>query len=84
MPSGRIPGAGVDGKSGFKDLTTENILSWSYDSVSDELMAINDFESVFFEDYEKNWIRIMDEIIEKHGSWETRRGYKRWHLMEVA
>ena len=41
-------------------------------------------ENYNFEDYEKNWIRIMDEIIEKHGSWETRRGYKRWHLMEVA
>ena len=37
-----------------------------------------------FEDYEKSWIEIMDEIIENHGSWDTRKGYKRWHLMEVA
>jgi glycosyltransferase involved in cell wall biosynthesis len=37
-----------------------------------------------FEDYEKNWIKIMDEIIENHGSWDSRVGYKRWHLMEVA
>jgi glycosyltransferase involved in cell wall biosynthesis len=37
-----------------------------------------------FEDYEKNWIKIMDEVIEKHGSWDNRKGYKRWHLMEVV
>ena len=37
-----------------------------------------------FEDYEKNWVKIIDEMMEKHGSWENRRGYKRWHLMEVA
>jgi len=37
-----------------------------------------------FEQYEKGWIKIMDEIVEKHGSWETRRAYERWHLLEVA
>ena len=37
-----------------------------------------------FEDYEKKWIETMDRIIEKHGSWETRKNYKRWHLKEVA
>jgi len=37
-----------------------------------------------FENYEKNWVKIMDEIVEKHGSWDTRKGYKCWHLMEVA
>ena len=37
-----------------------------------------------FEQYEKGWVKIMDEIVEKHGSWETRRGYDRWHLLEVA
>ena len=37
-----------------------------------------------FEDYEKNWVKAIDEMVEKHGSWETRKGYKRWHLMEVA
>jgi len=26
----------------------------------------------------------MDEFIEKHGSYETRKNYKRWHLLEVA
>ena len=37
-----------------------------------------------FEDYEKNWVKVIDEMMEKHGSWENRKGYKRWHLMEVA
>ena len=37
-----------------------------------------------FDDYEKGWVHLMDDIIERQGSWETRRGYKRWHLMEVA
>ena len=37
-----------------------------------------------FEDYQNKWIKLMDEIIEKHGSWETRKNYNRWHLLEVA
>ena len=37
-----------------------------------------------FEEFENSWVSLMDEIIERHGSWETRRGYKRWHLLEVA
>jgi len=37
-----------------------------------------------FDKLEKQWVKLMDEIVEKHGSWETRRGYERWHLLEVA
>ena len=37
-----------------------------------------------FEKFEKRWVEYMDQIVENHGSWENRRGYKRWHLMEVA
>jgi len=37
-----------------------------------------------FEKFEKKWVEKMDEIVEKHGSWDTRQGYQRWHLMEVA
>lgn len=37
-----------------------------------------------FEGYEQQWVAKMDEITEKHGSWETRQGYKRWHLLEVS
>ena len=37
-----------------------------------------------FETLEKNWVKTMDEIIAKHWSWESRVGYQRWHLLEVA
>tara|TARA_R100001129_G_scaffold181759_1_gene161427 strand:+ start:42 stop:1334 length:1293 start_codon:yes stop_codon:yes gene_type:complete len=37
-----------------------------------------------FEKFNENWVTLMDEIAETHGSWETRRKYKRWHLLEVA
>tara|TARA_R110000824_G_scaffold76640_1_gene194072 strand:- start:11598 stop:12884 length:1287 start_codon:yes stop_codon:yes gene_type:complete len=41
-------------------------------------------ENYNFEDFESKWVEVMDNFIEKHGSWETRKGYKLWHLMEVA
>ena len=37
-----------------------------------------------FEDFENSWIELMDRVIKEHGSWETRKNYKRWHLLEVA
>jgi glycosyltransferase involved in cell wall biosynthesis len=37
-----------------------------------------------FEVYEESWIKTMDEFIERNGSWENRKGYKPWHLLEVA
>ncbi len=37
-----------------------------------------------FKGYEEKWVNLMDEIVEKHGSWETRKNYRRWHLKEVA
>jgi hypothetical protein len=37
-----------------------------------------------FENFEKMWVELMDNTIEKYGSWETREGYEKWHLMEVA
>ena len=37
-----------------------------------------------FDTFEKRWVELMDDIMERHGSWDTRNGYERWHLMEVA
>jgi len=37
-----------------------------------------------FETFEKDWVTLMDHVVEDYGSWETRRGYERWHLLEVA
>ena len=37
-----------------------------------------------FETYEKSWIDLIDDVTERHGSWENRANHKRWYLMEVA
>ena len=37
-----------------------------------------------FSTFQKQWIEVMDGIVERHGSWDTRKLYKRWHLKEVA
>ena len=36
-----------------------------------------------FDDFCNNWVETIDEVCEKHGSWETRKGYNRWKLMEI-
>ena len=37
-----------------------------------------------FEDFNKKWIELMDDIHERHGSWDTRKGYKSWEIKEIA
>ena len=37
-----------------------------------------------FEGFQRQWVDLIEDIIERHGSWETRTGYDRWHLLEVA
>ena len=37
-----------------------------------------------FDNFEKSWINLIDGLIEEHGSWDERKGHKRWHLLEVA
>ncbi|MEK7092482.1 MAG: hypothetical protein AAB907_02560, partial [Patescibacteria group bacterium] len=34
-----------------------------------------------FEHYQKRWPELMQEVYEKHGSWETRKNYKS-HICE--
>ena len=41
-------------------------------------------ENYNFETFEKKWINKIDEIVEKHGSWESRKNYNKWTLKEVA
>ena len=41
-------------------------------------------ENYNFENYEKRWVDLMDQVVEKYGSWENRKGYERYHLVEVA
>jgi len=37
-----------------------------------------------FEQFQSNWVNLIDSVVENHGSWETRVGYDRWELLEVA
>ena len=37
-----------------------------------------------FKNFEKSWVELMDSITEQLGSWQNRKGYKAWHLMEVS
>jgi glycosyltransferase involved in cell wall biosynthesis len=37
-----------------------------------------------FENFCESWIELMDSIHERYGSWETRKGYKSWELLEVS
>jgi len=37
-----------------------------------------------FENFHKSWERIIADVIEKHGSWATRKGHKTWTLKEAA
>ena len=55
----------------------------SYDKMS--TLGIQHVKANYnFDKYEKSWVKTMDEIIEKYGAWENRKGHERWHLMEVA
>jgi len=36
-----------------------------------------------FETFNKQWTDIMLKVHEKHGSWQTRKNYKSWELLEV-
>ena len=36
-----------------------------------------------FENFAKSWDEIMTKIHEEHGSWDTRKKYKRWELIGI-
>ena len=33
--------------------------------------------------FREHWVKIFDDTIEKHGSWENRKNYQSWELMEI-
>ena len=37
-----------------------------------------------FDGYTARWVELLEDIHARHGSWETRKGYERWSLSEVA
>ena len=36
-----------------------------------------------FEKYQSGWIDILDNVYEKHGSWENRKKYSPWTIEKV-
>jgi glycosyltransferase involved in cell wall biosynthesis len=36
-----------------------------------------------FDNFAKRWDEVLTSIVEKHGSWENRKGYKAWECKEV-
>ena len=36
-----------------------------------------------FEKFTKDWIEVVDDVVEKHGSWETRKNYKTYEFTEL-
>jgi glycosyltransferase involved in cell wall biosynthesis len=37
-----------------------------------------------FENFKKQWNDLIEEVVEKCGSWEERKGYKAWDIKEVV
>ena len=36
-----------------------------------------------FENFQTNWVETMDSIHERYGSWENRKGFESWKLVEI-
>jgi len=60
-----------------------------YDMTEEErtelsLLGLNHVNKNYnFKDYTSRWTKIISDLCERCGSWETRSGYKTWHLNEV-
>ena len=37
-----------------------------------------------FDKFQQSWIETIADIVDKNGSWETRKNHERWRLLEVA
>jgi len=69
----------------FNEIMTKalNVSKKAYKKMSEEGRdhVLNNYN---FDNYERSWVELMDDIVKRHGSWDTRTGYRRWHLLEVA
>ena len=36
-----------------------------------------------FENFEQQWVELMESIHEKYGSWENRKNHKNWYALEI-
>ena len=40
-------------------------------------------ENYNFDSFNRKWITLMDNVIERHGSGEDRKKYKSWEMKEI-
>mgnify|MGYP003109599866 FL=1 len=40
-------------------------------------------ENYNFNNLKKQWVNLVDSIVESRGSWETRKGYNAWEIKEI-
>ena len=33
--------------------------------------------------FNKKWVNLIDSVVENHGSWDTRKGYKPWEILRL-
>ena len=70
--------------------TVVNALLEMYNKTPEERHALGQagrdhaLKNYGFEDYKNKWIELIDKIHEEHGSWETRKKYNTWELIEIA
>jgi glycosyltransferase involved in cell wall biosynthesis len=60
-----------------------NMNQKAYDKVS-KLGMKHVAKNYNFETFEKSWVELMDQVTTEMGSWEDRKGYNRWQIMEVS
>lgn len=40
-------------------------------------------ENYNFNNFKKQWVNLIDSVVENHGSWDTRQGYESWEIKEI-
>ena len=40
-------------------------------------------ENYNFNNFKKQWVTLIDSIVENYGSWDTRQGYESWEIKEI-
>jgi glycosyltransferase involved in cell wall biosynthesis len=36
-----------------------------------------------FENYQESWVKVLDDVHERHGSWENRKNYSPWSVIKI-
>ena len=61
-----------------------------YNMTSNERVEMGDagtkhvLSNYSFGTYNERWCSLLEDVHKRYGSWETRTGYNRWELLEVA